>query len=235
MRIWAALIALSALPLTAQAQCRQALALGVDVSGSIDAFEYQLQTQGLANALTDPDVVDSFLVLPDAPVALAIYDWSGETQQRIIVPWTDVRSQADLDQIAQTLRRTPRDESDPGTALGLAMQLGLDLLAMRPDCWRHTLDISGDGKNNSGPKPRDVRRSAGDVTINGLVIGQDVPPRLSQQELHIGELTGYYHLHVKHGPRAFLEIALGFEDFERAMRQKLLKELSLPTLSFLDQ
>ena len=35
----------------AQADCRQALALGLDVSGSVDSAEYALQMQGLANAV----------------------------------------------------------------------------------------------------------------------------------------------------------------------------------------
>ncbi|MEO0358702.1 MAG: DUF1194 domain-containing protein [Pseudomonadota bacterium] len=236
MRAWlVGAVLASGVAFDAAAQCRQALALGIDVSGSIDSAEYDLQMHGLANALVDPGVVDSFLILPDAPVSLVIYDWSGASQQRVIVPWTSVRSYGDLADIADILRATPRDERDPGTALGIAMQLGLDLLAQQTECWHHTLDVSGDGKNNAGIAPRTVKSNAGHVTINGLVIGQDVPPRLSKQELHVGELTSYYHLHVKHGPGAFLEIALGFEDFERAMRQKLLRELALPTLSLLDQ
>lgn len=38
------------LPHAAQANCRLALALGLDVSGSVDSREYRLQLDGLANA-----------------------------------------------------------------------------------------------------------------------------------------------------------------------------------------
>ena len=38
------------------AECRQALALGLDVSGSVDAREYRLQLDGVAGALDDPAV-----------------------------------------------------------------------------------------------------------------------------------------------------------------------------------
>ncbi|WP_336247087.1 DUF1194 domain-containing protein [Octadecabacter dasysiphoniae] len=54
-------------PASAQ-NCRQALALGLDVSGSVDRREYRLQLDGLADALGHPDVVDALLSQMDAPV-----------------------------------------------------------------------------------------------------------------------------------------------------------------------
>lgn len=68
----------------ADAACRQALALGLDVSGSVDAQEYRLQTDGLAAALLHPEVVEAFLALSDLPVSLAIYEWSGPGTQVIV-------------------------------------------------------------------------------------------------------------------------------------------------------
>ena len=64
------------LPLTAQAKCRQALALGLDVSGSVDAFEYRLQIDGLAGALLRPEVQQAFMTFPQAPVRLFVYEWA---------------------------------------------------------------------------------------------------------------------------------------------------------------
>ena len=46
----------------ADAACRQALALGLDVSGSVDEAEYQLQLQGLAAALIRDDVRASLII-----------------------------------------------------------------------------------------------------------------------------------------------------------------------------
>jgi len=57
------------------------------------------------------------------------------------------------------------------------------------------------------------------VTVNGLVInGAD----------HEGEtnLIPFYQNEVLHGPGAFLEVAQGFRDFERAMRRKLEREVA---------
>ncbi|MEM9846126.1 MAG: DUF1194 domain-containing protein, partial [Pseudomonadota bacterium] len=61
-------LALVVFAAAAQAGCRQALALGLDVSGSVDTREYRLQTDGLAEALRDPEVQSAFLALPSLPV-----------------------------------------------------------------------------------------------------------------------------------------------------------------------
>ena len=68
------LVALAALwfaaaPAAAQ-ECRIALALGIDVSSSVDPDEYALQAGGLAAALRDPEVAAAFLAVPGAQVAL---------------------------------------------------------------------------------------------------------------------------------------------------------------------
>jgi len=56
----------------AWAGCRQALAMALDVSGSVDTREYHLQLDGLASALTDPDVQRAMLAQPGNPVYLAV-------------------------------------------------------------------------------------------------------------------------------------------------------------------
>ncbi|NNE51708.1 MAG: DUF1194 domain-containing protein, partial [Sulfitobacter sp.] len=71
--IRAALLSLlTALPLPASAACRQALALGLDVSGSVDAREYRLQLGGLAAAFDAPLVREKILSMPDAPVVVLV-------------------------------------------------------------------------------------------------------------------------------------------------------------------
>jgi len=88
IRVWAAVFVLVLASPAAAQMCRQALALGLDVSGSVDRDEYRLQLDGLAAALGDPDVMDALLYQSDAPVRLAIYEWSDPTQDRIILGWT---------------------------------------------------------------------------------------------------------------------------------------------------
>lgn len=209
------------------ADCRQALALALDVSGSVDAREYRLQMSGVASALDTPEVRAKLLSMPDAPVMLMIYEWSGPNDQLVVVPWTRIETDGTVDAVIETLRQTTRREATPGTALGVAMRLGQSYLAQQPDCWKHTLDISGDGKSNLGPRPRDVRDaiSASGITINGLVIGIDDPNIGDTRQAEIGELSSYFRAEVMVGPDAFVHTAIGFNDYARAMTQKLLREL----------
>lgn len=217
----------------ASAACRQALVLGLDVSGSVDAREYRLQVSGLAMALGKPDVRAAILSIPQAPVRLAVYEWSGPRDQRMLLPWTPIDGPQTLDLVIETLARTERNTASPGTALGQAMWYGAELLATQSDCARHVLDISGDGKSNLGPLPRDVRSALADqdITINALVIGTDGNASGEQLETDIAPLTSYFRSEVISGPDAFVETALGFEAYTNAMRRKLLRELQALRLS----
>lgn len=224
-----ALLALSfaILPQVAGAECRQALALGLDVSGSVDLREYRLQLDGVITALNDPDVVSSLLAQPGAPVSLMVYEWSGPEDQAVIVPWTSITGRNVLTDVTAALAATERREATPGTALGVAMELGAAFLAAQPDCQKHTLDISGDGKSNLGPRPRDVKAdiAARGFTVNALVIGSDAPASGDRRQVEIGELSAYFRAEVITGPDAFVETALGFEDYAATMTRKLKREL----------
>ena len=61
----------------------------------------------------------------------------------------------------------------------------------------------------------------GNVIVNGLVVKGD------DFELDV-PLIRFYREEVLRGPGAFLEIADGFSDYERAMRRKLEREVSPP-------
>ncbi|CUH78574.1 DUF1194 domain-containing protein [Tropicibacter naphthalenivorans] len=207
----------------AQATCRQALALGLDVSGSVDAREYRLQLDGVAGALDDPEVRAALFQMPGAPVALAIYEWSGPAAQRVLVDWTVISDPAGLAQVIARLRSARRVEGPPSTALGSAKAFGAMMLAQQSGCWRRVLDISGDGESNTGPRPLDVRPPG--IDINGLVIGS------AGEAGDLGALSAYYRAYVIQGPDAFVETAHGFEAYEAAMVRKLKRELQVLTLS----
>nr|WP_106607046.1 DUF1194 domain-containing protein [Shimia abyssi] len=210
--------------LPAHSGCRQALALGLDVSGSVDAQEYQLQLQGLAGALQHDEVQSVLLAMPSHPVRLAVFEWSGPDDQRVLLPWTEVVDPASLTAITRSLSTTQRTQMDPSTALGSAKQFGAALLDHHPECWKRTLDLSGDGFSNTGPLPRDVKMPGGQ-TVNALVIGSDDAPQGDTRQTDIAALSSYFHAWVIEGPDAFVETALGFADFERAMVRKLKREL----------
>ncbi len=224
-----------ALPLAAQAQqeCRQALALALDVSGSVDAREYRLQLDGLAAALDAAPVRNALLSIPAAPVDLLIFEWSGTADQHILVDWTAIRGPADIAIVQETLRQTRRRATTPGTAIGHALETGHRMLDGRKHCRRRTLDVSGDGKSNLGPHPAEARQALADagITVNALVIGADAPDIGDVRQAEIGELSSYYRTHVIAGPDAFVQTAIGYDEYAEAMARKLEREVENTVLS----
>jgi len=217
-------VLLAALPLAGTAQCRQALAMGLDVSGSVDEDEYRLQLDGLAAALTDPEVAQAIVLsAAAAPVRLLVYEWSGPGDPRIVAGWRDITDATTLNAFAERLRRTGRVPAAPSTALGTALTAGAELLAEQRDCWKRTLDISGDGMSNTGPRPQDLVHIAAlsEITVNALAIGHGEGSGVASA----GDLGAYFERMVIRGPGAFVELADDFDDYRAAMTRKLLREL----------
>jgi hypothetical protein len=78
------------------------------------------------------------------------------------------------------------------------------------------IDVSGDGQNNSGIDPAVVYANGfGDIRVNGLAIRS-----------YERDVVAYYREQVIRGPGAFVEEADSFEDFPRAIRRKLIRELT---------
>lgn len=213
--------------LCAQEACRQALAFGLDVSGSVDSREYRQQLQGLSMALRHPEVQDALLAIPASPVTLAVFEWSGPEDQSLLIPWTAMTDAFHLEAFASTLENIERSPAEQSTALGRAVVYGAALLGQKPDCWKRTLDISGDGKSNTGPQPQDIAPGVlNDITVNALVIGADPLDHGDQRQAEISDLSAYFKAYVIRGPGSFVEVALGFDDYEAAMVRKLKRELS---------
>ncbi len=204
-----------ATPVRPATECRLALALGLDVSRSVTDPAYALQVEGVRAALADSAVRRAILE-PQGVVALAVYEWSGRWEQTVVIGWTLLRNEADIDAVIAELGALER--SFRGfTAVGRALFFGGRLLLGAPDCAARTLDLSGDGRNNDGPDPARIyeRFNFGDITVNGLAIGG----------LEIG-LLDYYANEVIRGPGAFVEFAQDWRDFPPVFRRKLLRELT---------
>ena len=219
----AACIALMASAAPAQA-CRLALLLALDVSSSVDAAEDQLQRGGIVSALTSPEVQAAFFATND-PVALAVYEWSGRYNQEVILEWMLIDSPAALLSAAEVVAASKRSHNEFPTAMGYALGYGAKMLGRAPRCLYKTLDMAGDGQNNEGFGPRLAYRefAFSDVTVNGLVVN-------AAEFASETDLIAFYQNEVLWGPGAFMEVAQGFEDYERAMRRKLERELTLPMI-----
>lgn len=228
-----ALMAIAGLAQGAEAACRQALALALDVSGSVDAQEYRLQVDGLAMALGDAAVQEALLQFPQAPVRLMVFEWSGFHYQRILINWQEIAGPPDIARVITALRQTQAGRiDDPSTAIGPAMLFGANALGTQHDCWQRTLDISGDGPANFGPHPRDLTGAAlAGITVNALVIGPDSRANTTKNLKNVKTLEAYFRSFVIRGPGAFAETARDYADFADAMRRKLIRELDAPVLS----
>jgi hypothetical protein len=162
----------------ASAECRLALALAVDVSRSIDAVDYAIQTEGMAAALEDPDV-RAAIFSPEGEVALAVYYWSGSGHQQVVQDWVMLDSPEALDRVVWAVRGARRPEVRLPTALGQALVFGAGLMAAAPPCARRVLDVAGDGRNNEGISARTAydRADFGDVVIRGPGAFVEIAPR----------------------------------------------------------
>lgn len=214
---------------TPAAACRLALVLAIDVSSSVDATEDRLQRQGLANALIAPDVVSAFFTSP-APVALLIFEWSGRYKQTDVVNWTIIDGPAALQAASTRLSQSTRSEHEFPTAMGYALGYAATKLTHAPRCMAQTIDLAGDGLNNDGFGPAQAYAAFpfDGVTVNGLVVA---PSTATEAQ----DLISFYETDVIRGPASFVEVADGFQDYEAAMRRKLLRELSAYAIGAVDE
>ncbi|QHQ34295.1 DUF1194 domain-containing protein [Algicella marina] len=209
-------------PVRAEAQaCRLALVLALDVSSSVDSEERHLQLEGVAQALEDREVRNAFVALPGTSVALLVFEWSGQQDQSVLQDWVDISSVADLDRVARQLRLNwPRRANRP-TALGYALDFARRKLTDRAYCFDWKVDVSGDGRNNDGLPPDKMYKwqDYSGITVNALAVGHQAT-----------DLAEYFETTVIRGPGAFVMEATDYDDFARAIRKKLVRELGVPKL-----
>ena len=222
-------------PLPARAEpCRLALVLALDVSGSVNETEYAQQLNGLSKALNSTEVRGTILADPSNPIHLAVFEWSSQNHQFLIQPWIALDTHASIDLAVQRIRAYRKKRAGLKTALSTAMIFAGELLAQKNECWQKTIDVSGDGKNNIGPDPKQVYKlnAFSDVTVNALVVGDPSPAGsvLAAGEISDPDLKHYFETNVIHGPAAFSMIAHGYKDYARAMQRKLLREMAVPIL-----
>ncbi len=221
--VLAALVAAVA-PDPADADDRAAVALqlvlAVDVSASIDAEEYRLQRQGIAAALRDPVVAHAVAATGDAAengVAIAVMQWSGPAMQTVAIDWTRVDGPGSLEPLADRIAAMPRAFAGGDTRIGPAIDFAARMIRdARYRGRRRVIDISGDGGAESLGMTREARDRAvaRGLVINGLPV-----------ENVVADLADFYRTNVIGGDSAFVLPAHNFEDFARAMRRKLLREI----------
>jgi Ca-activated chloride channel homolog len=213
--IRAALIA--CLPIGPALACETALVLSIDVSGSIDGGEYRLQTEGLAAAMSDPEVADA---LVRGQVALSVIQWSGTDQQAVVQPWARMLTPEAVIRFASDAAALRRAFYGSDTAVGQGLRFAAAQFAAVSDCRRKVIDVSGDGQENAGFTDSVARAEAMDLglMINAIAI-EDPGPAFP--------ITAYYRRWII-TPGGFVVTARGLQDYAETLRLKLLRELTKP-------
>jgi hypothetical protein len=188
------------------------LSLLSDVSGSVDGSEFDLIRQGYAAAFNDPATYAKIAQGTLGKIAVNLVYWSGTNEQTQVVPWTLIGSFAQSQAFAAAVLAAPRTYSG-STAPGSAINFDVPLFTSNNyDSTRQVIDVSGDGAANEGADTATARNNAltaGIDQINGLVI--------------LGEagLQAWYNANVKGGAGSFVVAASSFQDFQRAVLEKI--------------
>lgn len=190
--------------------CEIALVLAMDVSGSISHANYELQRDATASA-----VVQVLRPRPGLPIAVRAMMW--ETRTHDVVPWRVLRNAGDVAGFAKDLATLPRP-GEGSTNLTAALQESLDSFSTVPcRAERRIIDISGDGESDQpGLEQQRLRAEALEVQVNGLPI---------TTALQVDDIREYFRREVitRDG---FVVPAAGWDEFARAMRNKLSLEIA---------
>ncbi|MFO1170519.1 MAG: DUF1194 domain-containing protein [Hyphomicrobiaceae bacterium] len=197
------------------------LVLAVDCSYSVDDGEFALQMQGLARAFVSHEVAAAIESGPRGRIAVALVEWAGVGEQRVVVPWTLVANDGSAEKFALLLSTTPRVVGPGSTSISSAIDLSVQATLAAPyHGERAVIDVSSDGTNNNGGpvEPARDRAVLAGITVNGLVIMSEV-----------FYLDLYFKNRVAGGPDHFVEKADTYADYGKAILRKLIKEISRPS------
>lgn len=228
----------------AQVEVDTALIVAVDVSDSVNAERYQLQMEGIARALEDPEVINAIMSGPRGGIGFSLVEWADAAE--LTIPWRVIRSVEEARDTAAAVRGL-KQKAGEYTCVARMLSFVREQVAsdLPLSAIRVVLDVSGDGIDNcrDPAETRDERDALvrNGVQINGLPIivqgeneivgaGAYRAPGFGLGPVGPGTgqttLDAWYREHVVGGPAGFIIQANGFEDFGRAFRLKFVTEVS---------
>ena len=206
------------------------LVLAADVSRSVDQPKFKLQRDGYAVALSDRRVLAAISSGRHQRIGVCFVEWSGVTAQKLLIDWMIIDGPDSARRFGDSLLELPRSFAER-TSISAAIDFSINLLEQAPyQAERRTIDVSGDGTNNSGRDvtvARDAALAKG-ITINGLVILSERPLAWNPEHTNPpGGLEKYYRDNVIGGPGSFVIVAQDFNSFGQAVIKKLIAEIAL--------
>lgn len=196
------------------------LSFVVDASGSIDQEEIQLQRQGYASALANPQVLRAINSGFLRSIAITYIEFAADGCIWQWVKWVKVSGLASATAAGKQILAAPREFCSGGNAIGDAVAFATkSTLENGFDGTRKVIDVSGDGPDTTGLIAVEDARAdalAKGFTINGLVIHRPSMPNLGD----------YYRTSITGGPRSFVIQAKNRRTFADAIVKKLILEIS---------
>lgn len=199
-----------------------ALVLAVDCSFSVDRTEFALQMEGLGQAFRHPEVKRAIALGNLQRIAVSVVQWSDESNQKVVLPWTILASDDDAELLGERLAIMQRQLAEGGTSISSALLYSAALLTKAPPSPRLVIDVSSDGRNNVGVPVQAVRDRlvAQGITINALTILNEWPT-----------LNVYFQNQVVGGEGHFVIPANDYAAYAEGIYRKLLKEITGPGIS----
>ena len=218
-------LAAACLPGTPRAQgvdVDLALVLAIDCSFSVDSREFHQQMEGLGRAFLRADVKAAIQQGSLGRIAVIAMQWSDENNQKAIIPWTVIASDADANALGAVLAAMPRLLAEGGTSISAALRFSAALLEGAPPAARRVIDVSSDGRNNIGIPVKVIRDHlvAQGITINALAILNEWPT-----------LDKYFEQNVAGGQANFVMPANDYAAYSEAIYRKLIREITGPGIS----
>lgn len=205
------------------------LVLASDVSRSVTADKFRLQREGYAAAIANPRVLDAIKGGRNGRIAILFLEWSGMASQKVVIDWSVIDGAPAAQAFGTRLLEEPRAFAERTSISGgiAAAMVELDKAPFESE--RQTIDVSGDGTNNSGREVASVRDEALNkgIVINGLVILSDTPMPWNPEHTNPpGGLARYYRDNVTGGPGSFVMEAQNFASFGDAILKKMIAEIA---------
>ncbi len=203
-----------------------AIVLAVDTSASVGPEQADRQRYGHVEALRSREVQSAIRRGAVGCIAITYVEWSSAGRLRTVMPWKRLCGRDDALEAAffiaekgdTGLGKAPRGRTSLSYALG-AGSLILDSFPGRTDS--KIIDISANGTNNDGVS---VTQARSEVLNKGHVINAIA---LSRLEAGVADdLWTYFHDNVIGGPGSFAIVPDEPADYVRALRRKLVLEIS---------
>lgn len=204
-------------PVQAEVGVDLELLLAVDVSASVEASEYTLQTKGLAWAFRDPEVRAAIRRSGPRGIAVAVVQWAGGRDPVVAIDWTHLLDEQSVTAFAIRIAAMPRLFVGDDTWIGAAVHFSVrEMVSNGFKAPRKVIDLSGDGGVELIGLTQRARNAAvaSGVVINGLAIENEIP------NLHV-----FFRDNLIGGVGAFVMRASSYTDFAEIMRLKLIREI----------